>query len=133
MSNGIEYSIEILPEDIPIRGSFDSGDAQADEEQALDIERQLARGNDWAWCTVKVVATLGRFAGCDYLGACSYANEEEFKAPGGYYEQMCEEAARDLLSTLRLAVDAAQAAKTGIALVERALAMLQTQNNSGSP
>ena len=65
---------------------------------------QLASGNQWAWCTVRVVATLGEFEGSDSLGCCSYASEADFKAPGGYFDDMKVEALDDLRRSIETAL-----------------------------
>lgn len=46
----VEFTVEALPEDTPIRGSFASGDDAEDEALAQSIERDYNSGNDWAWC-----------------------------------------------------------------------------------
>jgi len=51
------------------------------------IKNQLAKGNRWAWCMVSVSITIGGQTATDYLGACSYRNQSEFKS-GGYYSDM---------------------------------------------
>lgn len=81
--------VTVMPEDIPLRGNcLASGDAAEDEACAVELERQLESGNEWAWCQVKVEAFWNGLRGVDYLGACSYASEADFKAQGGYYDDM---------------------------------------------
>jgi hypothetical protein len=95
----VEISLEILDEDIPVRGSFESGDpdyAEADKQLENEIIERLNQGDLWAWCCVRVTATWGEFEGNDYLGGCSYRDEKEFRAEGGYFEDMCREALADL-------------------------------------
>jgi len=108
MKTKIEYTIECLPEDLEIRGSFASGDDEADEQLAQEIERDLERGNEWAWCCVKVVCTLTRsgekFIGVDYLGGCSYKDEKDFSTPDGYLPQMKREAYSDAIASLNSAI-----------------------------
>lgn len=88
----VTFTLTIEQESERIRGSFDSGDEEADEAQALEIERQLDNGSVWAWCVVRVTASWGDFEASEYLGACSYANEAEFCAPDGYWPDMKGEA-----------------------------------------
>lgn len=52
------------------------------------VREQLAAGNEWAWCTIRVAARWQGFAADDLLGCCSYASEEQFRQPGGYFEDM---------------------------------------------
>jgi hypothetical protein len=99
----IEYRLEILPEDMPVRGNaMSSGDAAFDKKVEDDILESLDSGNEWAWCTVKVTARLKgtEVAGWDFLGGCSYESEAEFKTPGGYYDDMMSEAKADLIKKL---------------------------------
>ena len=104
--NKIEYTIECLPEDIPVRGNaIDSGIDDFDTEVENDIIQQLEDGNEWAWCTVKVTAKFPGLdiEGVDYLGGCSYDSEEDFKKNGdGYFEDMKLTAQKDLLNQLEV-------------------------------
>lgn len=63
---------------------------------AVAIEADLDAGNVWAWASVKVSASWAGFTGDDYMGACSYKDEADFRA-GGYLPQMLEAAVDDLL------------------------------------
>lgn len=99
MKMDITYTTDCFPEDTAIEGNcLASGDESADLAEALRIEEELAY-NPWAWCLVKVTATLvgTGLQGEDYLGACSYANEADFHA-SLYYEDMKEQAKEDLLA-----------------------------------
>lgn len=92
----VTFTIECLPEDLPIDGHcMASGNDQVDRECAQWIYDQLDRGNEWAWCTVRITATWNSYRGVDYLGACSYLSQEDFKQ-GGYYEDMKAVALTDL-------------------------------------
>ncbi len=97
----VEFEIECLPEDIAIEGSFASGDDAQDAATVRMIEADLASGNEWAWCCVKVTARYADFEGTDYLGGCSYKSAEDFQSPDGYYPQMCSEALADLNRSIR--------------------------------
>jgi hypothetical protein len=75
----VTFEVLCLDEEIPVRGAFASGDDAADREDEARILRELERGNTWAWCCVKVRAVWCGFQGTDYLGGCSYDDEEDFK------------------------------------------------------
>jgi hypothetical protein len=93
----VEFTIEAEPEDIPVRGNaMMSGDDDFDRKVEDEIIADLEDGNEWAWCSVKVAAKWKRWEGRAYLGCCSYKNEKDFCQPGGYFEQMKEEALEDL-------------------------------------
>ena len=97
--NEIEITLELLEEYGDLEDQLISGEAEYLELEKQEIEtirRRLECGDLWAWCTVKVSAKWGTFEGVDYLGACSYQDENEFRAPGGYYQGMIEEALADL-------------------------------------
>lgn len=88
------------PSDIPIEGNASAIDAETDRKQERWIKRQLARGNEWAWCTAIVRASYAGLTGSDVLGCCSYLSESDFKQPGDYYDDMVREALRDLAEQL---------------------------------
>ena len=73
-----------------------SGDDDADKAVEDAILARLDDGDVWAWASVCVKATWGGFTGTDYLGGCSYKDEADFTAPGGYYEDMKAAALDDL-------------------------------------
>lgn len=66
-----------------------------------------AEYNPWAWCCVEVRATFDGVTGSDFLGGCSYKNEADFKTPGGYYEDMVNEAIERLEAELERGARAA--------------------------
>jgi hypothetical protein len=106
----VTFTVTAEPEDMPIEGNaLASGDDAEDERCYAEIRDQLDRGNEWAWCSVKVAASIsvtikrkGRvdevvmLEGCDYLGCCSYKNKADFCEPGGYFDDMKAEALDDL-------------------------------------
>lgn len=97
----VDYTIECLPEDTPVRGnSVASGDDEYDRKVERKIERDLDRGNEWAWCCVRVTARLSRFKGEDYLGGCSYSSQDEF-CRDGYFQDMKAEALADLIRNIK--------------------------------
>lgn len=101
-ASDVTFTIECLPEDIPIEGNaMASGDDSFDAGVCRDIQRALDRGNPWAWCCVKVTATYTApngqtFRGSDYLGACSYESEEDFVRCNDYCVDMKDRALEDL-------------------------------------
>ena len=99
----INYRIEIEQDDITVCGNAIAyGDDATDKKIEYEIIERLDNGDTWAWCIVCVVAEAGGIEGRAYLGACSYKDEEDFRADG-YYEQMQEEAKEDLMEQLRRA------------------------------
>lgn len=97
----VEFEIECMPEDIEVRGNaLASGDDAVDREVEDSIIDRVNREDKWAWCCVKVTAVWNGHTGTDYLGCCSYDSEEDFKAEGGYFESMKEEALSNLNSNL---------------------------------
>ncbi len=111
LPNGITITLEIQEEDIPVRGNaMCSGDDEADK---LDEDKIIARLEHdlWAWCCVRIVASIDGFEGDTYLGACSYADVKDFMSPGGYYPQMVSEAIDDLKRSLGYAMDRGAHAK----------------------
>jgi len=106
----VVFSVEAEPEHIPIEGNaMASGDDAADQECYDWIHAELDRGNEWAWCSVKVTAAFGNFEGTAYLGACSYKSEADFREPGGYFDDLKTEALDDLNQQWRDALDKAAA------------------------
>lgn len=100
MAEKAEIALHCLPEETPIRGNaMASGDDEADREVEDDILRRLESGEEWAWCTVRVVATYEGFEGDDYLGCCSYTSEEDFRADA-YFDDMVSEARSRLAEEL---------------------------------
>jgi uncharacterized protein YdcH (DUF465 family) len=75
-----------------IEGNASSIDEETDRSIAQSIRSQLARGNQWAWCCVRVEASGEDFKGDAYLGCCSYESERDFCASGGHFDDMKIEA-----------------------------------------
>ena len=110
----VTYTLEIENEHIQVEGNASAtDDDELDREIANEIIERLERGDLWAWCCVKVTAALVvddlTFEGVDYLGGCSYADEDDFKR-GGYWESMKDQALDDLRVALRSAVARGQIA-----------------------
>jgi hypothetical protein len=72
-----------------------------DDEACVQwIRDQLASGNEWAWCTIKISVSYGGLTANDYLGACSYESEKDFVLGGGYYDDMVTTALKELATDL---------------------------------
>jgi hypothetical protein len=98
----VTFTIDVEFDDLPVRGNaMASGDAEVDKEVEDEIIARLDRGDVWAWALVIVRAHWHDFEGRAALGGCSYKDAQDFKAPDGYYPQMCEEAFADLIVTLK--------------------------------
>ena len=95
----VAIRIEALPEEAPIDGNVCANDCA--EACAQRVKDQLNAGNEWAWCTVRVVAEWEGLHGDAYLGCCSYDSESEFTKPGGYFDDMKADAVADLNQFVR--------------------------------
>ncbi len=69
----VKISIRIEPEDLAVEDSFQF------QEDIDYVHKQINSGNEWAWCTVWVVAKWEGHQGEDNLGGCSYQSEEDFR------------------------------------------------------
>lgn len=104
MASKIRFVCITEPEISPPEDHFATGDAADDAAICAKI-RKDAEWNDWAWCQVKVVARFWGFEGAStWLGACSYANEAEFRRPGDYFDDLCVEATDDLRKKIATAI-----------------------------
>lgn len=101
----VQWSIECLPEDLPVRGNAQaSGDSASDKECEDYILRELAFGNCWAWCTIRVTCKWKAWYGVAYLGGVSVQDEGDFTfGNSDYYEQLQYEALEDLNGSLQRA------------------------------
>jgi hypothetical protein len=57
---------------------------------------RLQQDEIWAWAAVTVIVTWGPFQGTAHLGCCSYADENDFRQPGGYFDDLVAEALEEL-------------------------------------
>ena len=106
----VEYELIAEQDEIPVRGNaLASGDETLDRQVEDDILARLDNGDIWAWASVKVTATWRGFEGHDYLGGCSYEDEDDFVKRSGFYEDMKGEALRDLEAAIHAASEAIQA------------------------
>ncbi len=85
---------------IPVEGNASaSGDYAFDQEVEQNILERLQQGDVWAWGAVTVTVSWGPFSASDHLGCCSYADEEDFRQPCGYFDDMVDEALSELNQT----------------------------------
>lgn len=90
-------TVRTEPEDMPVRGNaMASGDPQLDREVEDSIIERLESGDEWAWCRVVVNVWWGDFDASASIGACSYDDEADFCQPGGYFDDLVDEALEDL-------------------------------------
>jgi len=109
-----QYRFDLIVEyeQIPVRGNaMASGDDAADKAYEDEIIERLERGDVWAWAAVEVRCTHipSGIHASDYLGGCSYRDEEDFKANGDY-ESMREDAydeCRAEIKRIKAAIDKA--------------------------
>lgn len=97
--NELEIELVCHPEHIAIEGNASAIDPETDQKIADDINEQLDRGNQWAWCFVEVKVSWRGIEASDSLSACSYKSEEDFKACG-YFKDMVATAKRELLNEI---------------------------------
>jgi hypothetical protein len=96
----VEFTLEAEQDDMPVRGmAMASGDDAVDKKVEDEIIDRLDGGDVWAWASVSMTARWKGMEGVNYLGCCSYADEEDFKKDG-YYKDMKAEAFADLLNNI---------------------------------
>lgn len=108
MTAKFEVSVSIEPEHEDVRGNFASGDPAYDREDEEAILARLRKGEDWAWCCVKVTVSCGELSESEYLGCCSYADEEDFRTNSGYFDDMVRECKDRLIAGARAVLEAAR-------------------------
>jgi hypothetical protein len=84
---------------------FATDEPELDRQLEREISERLDRGDIWAWCCVKVVATLEiddtQYRGeSDWLGGCCYKDERDFREPGDYFTDMKDTALNALADQL---------------------------------
>lgn len=86
--------VEIEPEADCVRGNaLASGDDAKDKQAEDEILARLERGDQWAWCSVRVVveSDCGMVrAESNWLGCCSYQDEAEYRADRYFRDQLAE-------------------------------------------
>ncbi len=96
-----EIGVIATMDDIPVRGNASvSGDDVLDKRSEDAILDRLKRGDVWAWASVEVRVSFGQHHASEYLGACSYEDEADFQAEGGYFDEMRSTALEDLNNDL---------------------------------
>ena len=99
--NEVEFDINCLPEFLPVRGNVMATDEpDLDREAEDEILAKLERGDEWAWCCVRVTARWNGHMGMEHLGGCSYENEADFRRCE-YFEDMKAQALEDLNRNLQ--------------------------------
>ena len=99
-----EATIRVLaePDPVPVDGNAcASGDDDFDREVEHNILCRLQQGDSWAWAAVSVVVAWGPFEASAHLGCCSYADESDFRQPGGYFDDMIAEALDEVNRSVR--------------------------------
>lgn len=93
----IKIHLNIHYSDIPIRGNaIASGNSEFDKQVENELIDKLTSGDLLAWCNVEIIGEYkGLVSDPEYLGACSYASEKDFKE-GGYYDYMVNTVLDDL-------------------------------------
>lgn len=84
----ITWNLIAKQDDIPVKGNCSAIDPETDEKAEQWINDQLEAGNVWAWASVEVRGSYKGLTASDYLVGCSYRSEDDFKQPGGYYDDM---------------------------------------------
>jgi len=91
----VTVHLEVEQDWIPIRGNASAIDPETDRATEDWIMAELDRGNVWAWASVHVWVEWQGITGHDYLGACSYHDENDFRQ-GYYYDDMVQVALDNL-------------------------------------
>lgn len=69
--------------------------------EEIDKLMDETQWNEWAWTMVELQGTYrGILTSSDYLGACSYKDQEDFQTNSGDYEDMQTTVLQDLNSQL---------------------------------
>jgi pantothenate synthetase len=76
--------IEFEPEEEDITPE----DTLYEKESANRVRKDYNNGNIYAWFCAKVTVKYKEFEETDYLGACSYKDEKDFKRGGYYYDMV---------------------------------------------
>jgi hypothetical protein len=87
-SPGVAVSFTWEPEEFPPDGEFE------DNENITWIKKEMQKGNEWAWCRVKVTVNYKNILTSDhYLGACSYKSAAGLQEGRllVYYDDMVQE------------------------------------------
>lgn len=93
--NEVTFTVKAEVDDMRFESTCETYD-----ETVKEIQRQLDRGNVWAWSFVTVTAEWNGYRDSATLGGCSYNDESDFKE-GDYYNDMCNDAFDQLNETLK--------------------------------
>lgn len=100
-TDNVVYNVSVEQSEISVEdNAMDSGDPSFDAEIVESIKKELARGNEYAWCDIVVTASLGMFKGVSSLGAVAAGCEEEFESVVEDHG-MRDEALKDLLRAMK--------------------------------
>ena len=106
----VTYTVTVESEDQPVEGNASAWGTDEDATYAAEIHARLDRGDVWAWCVVKVTASVDvngqTVTGSVACGGCCYADAADFMTPGGLYTDLCTEALADLRVNLETMRDA---------------------------
>jgi len=94
-----DINIQCLPEDMPYIGNCSAISECIDKENEAWITDQLESGNQWAWCLVKVSVTFMGITKDEYLGGCSYTDEDCFIACD-YYSDMVDQCQESIVDQI---------------------------------
>lgn len=87
----IDFSLIVEQDFIGVRGNaIASGDEQFDKQYEDGILDRLDSGDEWAWAMVEIRGTWNGISASDYLGGCTYDDEQDFIENSGYYDDMRE-------------------------------------------
>ena len=95
----VVFAVQCEPEEMPVAGNvLASGDGATDRAAELEVLAQIEAGNVWAWCSIRVVATvplIPQVAGLSVLSTCSYRSEQAY-LDSELFDAMKEDALQDL-------------------------------------
>lgn len=84
----VSWTLTVDCDDIPIRGNvMASGDAEFDKQVEDALISRVNSGDVWAWARVEVTGTFKGLSESEYLGGCSYKDQNDFEE-SGYYDDM---------------------------------------------
>lgn len=87
----VEFNVEACQEYTEVRGNaMCSGDDDYDRKVEDRILANLDDGNVWTWASIRVSASIDGIECADYLGCCSYKDEEDFLKDVYYLDMKCE-------------------------------------------
>ena len=93
----VDVTVTAEPEWTPVRGNaMASGDDAIDKAVEDAILQRLEQGDTWAWAAVTVTVAWAGISASAYLGCCSYADEADFRQPGGYFDDLVDESLTSL-------------------------------------